>query len=274
MKHYLRFTILAAVLLLSALCHAPLHAQETLKLGGTGAGLGTMKMLAEAYARTGGAAAKITPSLGSSGSIKAVAAGALDMAITSRMPDKSEAEKDLVGQALSVTPLVFAVAATSSLKEITLTQVAGIYAKPLAELSPGVLAVPILRPMSETDGKLIMKMSPQMEQAYRAAHERRGMRIATTDTENIEDIERIPGAIGVTTMAQIKTESRRVKPLILDGITPSAQALKNGTYLYNRALHLVMRKQPTPATQAFLAFIQSEAGQQIILQNEQLLPSE
>ena len=271
---YLRFNLLTPVLLLCALWHGPLQAQEPIKMGGTGAGLGTLKLLAEAYARTGGASANITPSLGSSGSIKAVAAGALDLAITSRMPDKSEAEKNLVGYSFSTTPLVFAVAATSSLKEITLKQAAAIYAKPLAELSPGVLAVPILRPLSETDSKLVMKMSPQMDQAYLAAHERRGMRIASTDVENIEDIERIQGAIGVTTLAQVKSESRRVRPLILDGVTPSAETLTKGLYVHNRALHLVTRKPASAATQAFLAFIQSEAGRQIIAQNEQLLPSE
>lgn len=274
MYSILKLVLTAAILLFTSLASGNAYAQEPLKLGGTGAGLGTLKLLAEAYTRAGGAAAKITPSLGSSGSIKAVAAGALDLAITSRMPDKSDAEKGLVGYAFSTTPLVFAVSATSSLKEITLTQAAAIYAKPLAELSPGVLAVPILRPMSETDGKLVMKMSPQMEQAYRAAHERRGMRIATTDTENIEDIERIQGAIGVTTLAQIKSEGRRVRPLILDGVAPSAEALAKGQYIHNRALLLVTRKQASAATQAFLAFIQSDAGRQITGQNEQLFSTE
>lgn len=273
MYSIIRLALVAAMLFVSAYAsHA--QAQESLKLGGTGAGLGTLKLLAEAYARAGGMPAKITPSLGSSGSIKAVAAGALDIAITSRMPDKSDAENNLIGYAFSTTPLVFAVATANPLKEITLTQAAAIFAKPQVELSPGVIAVPILRPMHETDGKLVMKMSPQMDQAYRAAHERRGMRIAATDVENVEDIERIQGAIGVTTLAQVKTESRRVRPLVLDGVAPSAENLAKGTYIHNRALHLVVRRQPSAATQAFLAFIQSDAGRQIIQQNEQLLPSE
>jgi phosphate transport system substrate-binding protein len=271
---YFRLITLATLLLLGATWHGPLHAQQPLKLGGSGAGLGTLKLLAEAFERTGGTPAKITPSLGSSGSIKAVMAGALDLAISSRMPDKSEPEATLVGYAFSSTPVVFAVASASPLKEITLTQAAAIYAKTQLELSPGVIAVPILRYMQETDVTVLMKLSPQMNKAYRLAHERRGMQIAATDTENIQAIEQIPGAIGTTTLAQIKSESRNVKPLVLDGVAPSVQALAKGTYPYKRALHIVTRKQQTPAVQAFIAFIQSAAGRQIIEQNDQIVPNE
>ncbi len=271
---YVRLITLATVLLLGATWHAPLNAQQALKLGGTGAGLGTLKLLAEAFERTGGTPAKVTPSLGSSGSIKALAAGALDLAVSSRMPDKSELEAALVGYAFSNTPLVFAVSSSSPLKEITLTQAAAIYAKTQLELSPGVIAVPLLRYMQETDAAVFMKLSPQMNKAYRLAHERRGMQIAATDAENILALEQIPGAIGTTTMAQIKSESRNVRPLVLDGVTPSIQALANSSYRYKRALYIVTRKQQTPVIQAFIAFIQSPAGRLIIEQNDQIVSSE
>jgi phosphate transport system substrate-binding protein len=265
-------SVLVAMGLLVSVGATYTHAQAPLRLGGTGAGLGTLKLLAQAYQASGGTAFTITPSLGSSGSIKAVNAGAIDLAITSRVTEQTDGEKGLTSTPFSTTPLVFAVASVSPLNEITLDKVREIYAKPLTELSPGVMAVPLLRPTHDTDSKLIMKMSAKIDAAYRSAHERRGMRIAATDAENIEDISRIPGAFGVTTLAQIKSEAWPVRALVLDAVEPTPSNLSKGTYPFGRPLYLVTRAQPAAAVQAFITFIQSPAGKQIILQNEHVLP--
>ena len=58
---------------------------QEIKIGGTGAALGTMQVLAQAYAKTR-PDAKITvlPSMGSGGGIKAVLAGAIQIGVSSR----------------------------------------------------------------------------------------------------------------------------------------------------------------------------------------------
>ena len=58
---------------------------EMLKIGGTGGDLGTMRLLGSAFERIhGDVTVKVLPSLGSGGGIRAVQAGAIDIAVSSR----------------------------------------------------------------------------------------------------------------------------------------------------------------------------------------------
>ena len=61
----------------------PANAAETIKIGGTGSALGDMTRLAEAYMRANpDTKVVVLPSLGSAGGIKALRAGAIDIALT------------------------------------------------------------------------------------------------------------------------------------------------------------------------------------------------
>ncbi len=63
----------------------------TLKIGGTGAALGTMRLLADEFVRLHPDTSIVIPdSLGSGGGIKAVLAGALDIALSSRQLKSKE----------------------------------------------------------------------------------------------------------------------------------------------------------------------------------------
>lgn len=66
------------------------HADE-LRIGGSGAALGTMRLLADAFSvKNPEVRITVAPSLGSGGGIKALAGGAIDLAVTSRPMDESE----------------------------------------------------------------------------------------------------------------------------------------------------------------------------------------
>jgi ABC-type phosphate transport system substrate-binding protein len=69
-------------------------AANVLRLGGTGAGLANIQNLAEAFAKTHpGVVAKVLPSLGSSGGIKALLAGAIDASVSVRRPQERRFER-------------------------------------------------------------------------------------------------------------------------------------------------------------------------------------
>ena len=79
------------VLLLSALSISSLLAEESLRIGGTGAALGTINLLANAYSEINpDTSVEVLPSLGSGGGIKALIGGRIDIALSTRPASKEE----------------------------------------------------------------------------------------------------------------------------------------------------------------------------------------
>jgi ABC-type phosphate transport system substrate-binding protein len=109
-----RLTHLIAVLLIVAL-QLPKTAsgilaadyQGTLRISGTGAALGTMAQVTAGFQKQyPGVRVVIPPSLGSTGGIKAVIAGALDLGLSSRPLTEAEARQGLVAFEYARSPFL------------------------------------------------------------------------------------------------------------------------------------------------------------------------
>lgn len=253
-----------ALFVLSALATAQ---EQEIKIGGTGAALGTMQLLAQAYAKTQ-PDAKITvlPSMGSGGGIKALLAGAIQIGVSSRPLSESESAAGAVAVEYGRTPFVFATAASSKVGGITTQNLADFYAGKVDEWPDGSKLRLVLRPIGDSDSETIKKISPAMREAKTAAEQRKGMVFAVTDQEAASALEKIPGALGPSTLALLLSEKRALKALAFNEVVPSAQAVANGSYPLSRELLIVTGpKTPAPA-HAFVAFVRSAAGREILQQ--------
>lgn len=234
---------------------------ETLRIGGSGAGLQTIQRLAEAFAaQRPGLAVEVVPSLGSSGGIRAMLAGHLDIAVSSR-PLKAE-ERSAGASAFEYgrTPLVFVVAERHAAVPLRTEDLADLYSGRRREWRDGTRVRIVLRPATESDTALVRGMSARMDAAYAEAARRPGTHVAATDQQNADALERIPGAFGAITLAQLQAEGRRLYPLALDGVVPSVQALKDGAYPHFKAMSVVTGPQAGGAARDFLAYLGSEAA--------------
>ena len=82
---------------------------ETIRIGGTGAALRTMKVLAEAFKKTRpDADIVVVPGLGSGGGRKALLGGAIDIAVTSNAGKDVERLEGAIAHLYGRTPFVFA----------------------------------------------------------------------------------------------------------------------------------------------------------------------
>lgn len=264
MNHVLRVFQVSVLLGLS---FSPLAAvADTLKVGGTGSALGTMKILANAY-RAGHPDTQVlvVPALGSSGSIKAVAAGVLDIGLSGRPLKPAEREQNLAEQEAARTPLVLA--SMRSHAGFTLSDIARIYDGTLQTWPDGSPLRQILRPESDSETALLRALSPEISRAMTIAHARPGMHIAITDQDSADAIEKIPGGLGTSTLALILSEQRTIKALPLNGVAPSVAALKRGSYPLFKPLYLVTTQNPSGPARAFIAFIQSRQGARILSDN-------
>ena len=245
----------------------PVHADE-LRIGGTGAALGSMQLLANAYAKLQ-PQTRITvlPSMGSNGSIKAVMAGAIELSVSARPLTEAEIKAGASEYEYGRTPFVFAVSASNPVSALSTQDLVDIYAGTTTQWPNGSKIRVVLRPVGDSDSELIKAISPAMRAAKDSAEKRPGMLFTVTDQETASSIEKIPGAIGPSTLALLLSEKRALKALAFNGVTPDAKTIESGQYPLYKTLTLITNQNPTPDTQGFVAFVLSPAGKKILQQN-------
>lgn len=255
----------ALALLIAAF--APLAAADTtIRVGGTGSGLGTMQRLAEAYARKEPSSRMvIVPNLGSSGGVKALLAGVVDLAVISRAPKAEELAGGLIAYEYGRTPFVFVTHSKSDASSISLRAAAEYFSGRAAQWPDGVPVRLVLRPASDGDTALQAAFSPAMAEAIKLAHARPGMVIANTDQDAADEAARLPGSLANAALALLLSEERRLRILALDGVSPSVNALADGTYPHHKRLFLLWRRDGQSTTaQRFVDFVRSDEGRQLL----------
>lgn len=247
-------------------------AAAELQLGGSGATLGTMRLLADAYtARHPETTFVVLPSMGSSGGIKAALAGAIALGLSTRPLKDAEIAAGAEAIEYGRTPFVFATATATPVDGISTRQLADIYAGRLTEWPDGTRIRMILRPVSDSDTDAIKAISPDVAKGLELAEERPGMAFGVTDQEAAQAIETTPGGIGPSTLALIRSEGRNLKALKLDGIAPTPESLADGSYALDKPMLAVRTPKSPPEALDFLAFIRSDEGRAILARNGHLV---
>ena len=260
----------AAIFMLPMACAV---AAEEIKIGGSGATLGTIQLLAAAFAKqTPDFQATLVPSLGSGGSIKAVVGGAIDLAATARPMNADERALGATEIEYGRTPFVFAVSERSKVTAITSLQLAEIYAGRMVSWPDGSPIRIVLRPPNDIDTAMVKSISPEMGEALSVAEQRRGVAMAMSDQEAANDIDRIAGAIGPSSISLMIAEKSPLRALRLDGVEPTPAKIASGAYRHYKRLFLVTGAKPKVATQRFIAFVQSPAGRKVLAQTGHWIP--
>lgn len=251
------FVAAAAVPVVPALAAEPAE----VVVGGTGAALGLMKALGEEFAKARpGVQVRVVPSLGSGGGLKAAAAGAIQVAVTSRPLTDDERARQLQAQEVVRTPFVFAVQRGNPVTTMTLDELADAFAGRRKDWSDGNPVRPVLRPLSDVDTQVVAAMSPALQQATALAHQSPGRNIGITDTDTANELERVPGALGTSTLILIRSEARALKPIAVGGVEPTLENLHKGLYPYQKSIYVVTRADASPAARAFADYVASPAA--------------
>lgn len=250
-----------------AVLASPAAQAQEIKLGGSGAALGTMQLLAQAYVKARpGNQVTVLPSMGSGGGIKAVLAGAIQIGLSSRPLSEAETQGGAVAQEYGRTPFIFATATANAASAITSQALVDYYAGTVQQWPDGSPLRLVLRPIGDSDTETLKQMSPAMRQATLAAEQRKGMIFAVTDQDTASSLEKTPGSLGPSTLAQLLSEKRSVKALALDGVMPSAANLANGRYPMFKRMLLVTGPKTSAEALAFTAFVRSASAQDILRQ--------
>ncbi|MFY0732925.1 MULTISPECIES: substrate-binding domain-containing protein [Aurantimonas] len=269
MQYVTKAGIRSLSVVLGLVAFGPAASADSLRIGGTGVALGGMSLLAEAFeAAHPDTEIDVLPSLGSSGGVKALLAGAIDLSVSSRALKDAETEQGAIARLYATTPLAVVTSTGTDAEAVTTPDLAKIYAGTLREWPSGEAIRVVLRPESESDTQILRGLSDDMAAAVDDALKRPGLVSATNDQENAETLERLPGSVGVIALGQIATEGRKLKVLELDGIRPTPGATDPRSQRLIKSLYIVSTAQTAPAAEAFVDFVFSPEGRAILAAND------
>ncbi|HJW73732.1 MAG TPA: substrate-binding domain-containing protein [Geothrix sp.] len=234
---------------------------QAIRINGTGSGLTLLKPIAEAYRRAHPEVRiDLGKPLGSSGAIKALLAGALDVAISSKPITAEASAKGARLWAYGKTPLALVAEADVPVAGLTTHQLEDVLAGRMTRWPQGAPLRLVLRPEGDADTQILRAFSPAMNQAMSQAQARPGMLLAVTDPEATTLISRTQGACGVSGLASVLGDGFPLKVLSFNGVHPTPAALANGTYPLAKDLHVVITARTSEAALAFVDFLYSPQG--------------
>ncbi len=238
----------------------------TLTIAGNGGAMGTMHLIADAFQqRNPEVEVQFLPNLGTSGGIAAALQGAAGIAVAARAPNERERASGARSLAYARTPFAFAVHPSVRLRDIALVDVARIFSGEVTTWPDGTTIRPIRRPHNDGVTLTLAAVSPAMRHAMDLLQQRPGIPTAGNDQDSAEALESVRGSFGAITLAQHRTERRRLVLLSLDGVAPAVEAMVAERYPIATMLHAVIGRDPPAGVRAFLEFITSAEGHTLLL---------
>lgn len=237
------------------------QATATVRINGSGSALSMLKPLAAAYQRSNPKVEIVLGRpLGSSGAVKALLAGALDIAMSGKPLKAEEVSQGARLFAYGRTPLAIVAERDVPATDLTSRQLEDILAGRTNHWPGGQVLRLVLRPETDLDTQVLREFSPAMNQAVSLAQARPGMLLAITDPEATALVSRTQGGCGLSGLASVLGDGVPLKVLTLNGISPTPAALAGGTYPLAKDIFVVTTPRTSPAARAFLEFIYSKPG--------------
>jgi len=200
---------------------------------------------------------------GSSHGIKSVAEDVIDIGDASRDLKDSEKEQytDLVTHAIAKDGVAIIVHPSNPINDLTITQLQGIYTGEITNWKDiGGKDIEIMV-VSREGGSGTRDC---FEQAVLKPIEKDVTKYAIIQDSNGKVRTTIAGSeqgIGFISLGYVNSDVKAVK---LDGIEPTIESIRSGDYAISRTLWMITKGNPDGNEQAFLDFVLSDQGQNIV----------
>lgn len=242
----------------------PRPVNGALVLAGSGTNLPLARALAAAFrARRGEAKIVVPESIGSTGGIRAVRDGAIDVGLVSRPFTAEEAKLGLTMIPYARVPVI--VAANPSVPDACVASSAlpAMWAGGSARWSDGSRVIVLQRERGDSSFLAVSRRVPGLDGENAAAYDANRWRVLYDDRSMQEALMATDGATGIFDLGAITAQRLPIKALCVDGVAPSTEGVATGRYPYFKDLAFVTSGPPEGLRADVLAFVASPEGRAI-----------
>jgi phosphate transport system substrate-binding protein len=274
MKLFFRYLLFGILFLASFMAESAAAAPSEKKLiiAGSGAGIGVMRRVAEGFQkRHPDVSIDLLPSIGSTGGIRAVKQGRIDIGLSSRPLAPEERTMGMIEAPYGRTLFIFAVQESNPTQGVTLTEIEDLYAAKRKIWPDGTPVRLILRPLRDSSSLYLASINPRLKSASEKAHAIPGVFVGMTDQEAAGQIEKTPGSFGTISACLMAVEKRKIKALPVDGVVPALSNIADGVdvsagkYPYTMTMSLVYKGETDKGdVREFVRFVFSKDGRKIL----------
>lgn len=251
-------------------CAAPAPRPAGLLAAGSGANLALVRALAERYAAANPGSRVVVPeSIGTSGAIQAVRAGAIDLGLASRPLTDAERAQGVVETPLARVAFAPTVRAELPLTDVSPQALAAMFSgRPPAGWPQDLPLAPQLREPRDTGSTMVAERFPEVGQAVEDARTRERWPTRYSDQEMRDALLTIEGAVGFLDAATPRLERLPLRSLSVGGVAPTAAEVRAGRFPLVRRLSFATLGAPSGEAARFVAFARSEAVDDLFAQGE------
>jgi phosphate transport system substrate-binding protein len=245
-----------------------------LVVAGSGSCLPLVREIARRYRdHDPGTTVSVPDSIGTSGAIRALVDGAIDVGLASRPLTKTERAGGIVATPLARSIFAVVVHDGTPVKSLTQAELVDIYAGHRTAWSDGTPIVPLLREAGDSGDPVLAASFPDLAAAVQEARRAERWIVCYTDQEMRDALLAKEGAVGFLDLGIIALEHLALSPVAIDEIAPTPENALSGRYRALKELSLLTRGEPVGEAAAFAAFTRSAAAADILVDGSYLPPA-
>lgn len=233
-------------------------------VAGSGSNLPITQRLIEGYTKKFGQSITLPKSIGSGGAIKALGNNAIDLGLLSRPLKPEEVNQGLKQIPYARVAVVIGVHPSVLEEQITGADLVKIYNGTKNRWNNGENIILFSREDGDSTNEVLKKEIPGFKEALTESLEAKRWQVSYTDADEAQAITETKNSIGFTDSAALAVEKYKLRPLLFDGIKPTIENLEKGTYKLSKDLYFVYKEPLTKEAQAFLEYVKTNEGQDII----------
>lgn len=238
--------------------------QDSFKIAGSGSSIPITADLAEAYRRKTGITIEIPGSIGSDGAINAIKAGDLELGMISRPLTSEERNQGLKELPFAHIGIVFAAHKTVPDPGFSDAEIIEILKGSKTTWADASKIYVIMRQANDSLNITLNDLIPDYKKTSLDALEERRWRVVYREKDMADALMNTVGSFGVTNTTEILKGNSQIKALEFNGISPSVENIRNGSYKLIFTLSFVYKDPPSTRAANFLEFVSSMEGRQII----------